>query len=64
MSAHSVSPPRSGTTRADSSDAFADTGMYELSVCHPWFPRTICITGWSGAITSPAWSIVEMGTAS
>ena len=53
MSAHSVSPPSAGTTSADSIDAFADTGMYELSVCHPWLPRITCMIGLSGAITRP-----------
>ena len=39
MSAHSVSPPADGTTWAESSDAFAASEMYELSVCQPSLPR-------------------------
>jgi hypothetical protein len=43
MSAHSVSPPCVGTTCADSTDAFADNRMYELSVCQPSLPIMICM---------------------
>ena len=39
MSAHSVSPSADGTTWAESTDAFAASGMYELSVCQPSLPR-------------------------
>src|ERR1044072_2353786 len=39
MSAHSVSPAADGTTWAESTDALAARGMYELSVCQPSLPR-------------------------
>ena len=41
MSAHSVSPPFAGTTCAVSMEACAETGRYELSVCHSKFPASV-----------------------
>ena len=38
MLTNSVSPPAGGTSRPDSSDAIAGTGLNELSVCHSWLP--------------------------
>ena len=61
MSAHSVSPPDCGTTCADNIDAFADSGMYELSVCQPSFPRNICITAPSGGRTCPSSVMLLIG---
>src|SRR5262245_11235027 len=54
MSAHSVSPPAGGTTCADSTDAFAASGMYELSVCQPSLPRSDLKRCSSGAMTVPS----------
>ncbi len=38
MLTYSVSPPVGGTSRPDSSDAIAGTGLNELSVCQSWLP--------------------------
>ena len=38
MLANSVSPPTGGTSRPESSDAMAGTGLNELSVCQSWLP--------------------------
>ncbi len=54
MSAHSVSPSALGTTSAVSIDALADRGMYELSVCQPSLPRTMCMISPSGGRISPS----------
>ena len=54
MSAHSVSPPALGTTSAVSIDALAARGMYELSVCQPSLPRTMCMISPSGGRISPS----------
>ena len=38
MLENSVSPPAGGTSRPESSDAIAGTGLKELSVCQSWLP--------------------------
>ena len=38
MLTNSVSPPAGGTSRPDSSEAIAGTGLNELSVCQSWLP--------------------------
>src|SRR2546425_4106426 len=54
MSAHSVSPAADGTTWAESSDALAASGMYELSVCQPSLPRKDLKRCSSAPITDPS----------
>ncbi len=38
MLANSVSPPSGGTTRADSAEEWAGTGLKLLSLCQSWLP--------------------------
>jgi hypothetical protein len=38
MLTNSVSPPVGGTSRPESSEAIAGTGLNELSVCQSWLP--------------------------
>jgi hypothetical protein len=38
MLTYSVSPPTGGTSRPESSDAIAGTGLNELSLCQSWLP--------------------------
>src|SRR5256885_1114785 len=54
MSAHSVSPAADGTTWAESTEALAASGMYELSVCQPSLPRKDLKRCSSAAMTDPS----------
>src|SRR5258705_4598737 len=54
MSAHSVSPAADGTIWAESTDALAASGMYELSVCQPSLPRRDLKRCSSAAMTDPS----------
>src|SRR4029077_9334854 len=63
MSAHSVSPAAEGTTWAESTEALAASGMYELSVCQPSLPRRDLYRCWPGPMIVPSGFWLLMGTA-
>src|SRR4029453_13859861 len=63
MSAHSVSPSAEGTTCAESTEALAASGMYELSVCQPSLPRKDLKRCSSASRTVPSGFWLLMATA-